>query len=130
MSLALLANVLTIILCMAVLVQSVRMMRSLRTVKDGALTEVVTALEKATVGARSVLSEMKATLSTDCAQHARLVDQARGLRDELSDMIGIADAACERIVSAVGVANAQRAEASVGEPADAAEDAPREAEAA
>lgn len=130
MSLALLANVLTIILCMAVLVQSVRMMRSLRTVKDGALTEVVTALEKATVGARSVLSEMKATLSTDCAQHARLVDQARGLRDELSDMIGIADAACERIVSAVGVANAQRAEASVSEPADTAENAPREAEAA
>lgn len=125
MSLALLANLLTIILCMAVLVQSVRMMRSLRTVKDGALTEVVTALEKATVGARSVLSEMKATLSTDCAQHARLVDQARGLRDELSDMIGIADGACERIVAAVGIANAQRAE-----QAEAAEPAEHEAEAA
>ena len=108
MSLALLANVLTMIFCMAVLVQSVRMMRSLRTVKDGALTEVVTALEKATVGARAVLSEMKATLSTDCAQHARLVEQARGLRDELSDMIGIADAACERVVNAVSLANAVR----------------------
>lgn len=129
MSLALLANVLTIILCMAVLVQSVRMMRSLRTVKDGALTEVVTALEKATVGARSVLSEMKATLSTDCAQHARLVDQARGLRDELSDMIGIADGACERIVAAVSIANAQRAEQAESD-SDAAEPAEREAETA
>lgn len=109
MSFAILANALTMILCMAVLVQSVRMMRSLRTVKDGALTEVVTALEKATAGARSVLSEMKMTLSTDCAQHARLVDQARGLRDELSDMIGIADASCERVVNAVGLANALRA---------------------
>lgn len=108
MSFALLANVLTMIFCMAVLVQSVRMMRSLRTVKDGALTEVVTALEKATVGARAVLSEMKATLSTDCAQHARLVEQARGLRDELSDMIGIADAACERVVNAVSLASAVR----------------------
>jgi hypothetical protein len=108
MSFALLANVLTMIFCMAVLVQSVRMMRSLRTVKDGALTEVVTALEKATVGARSVLSEMKSTLGTDCAQHARLVEQARDLRDELSDMIGIADAACERVVNAVGLANAVR----------------------
>ena len=108
MSFALLANVLTMIFCMAVLVQSVRMMRSLRTVKDGALTEVVTALEKATAGARSVLSEMKATLGTDCAQHARLVDQARGLRDELSDMIGIADAACERVVNAVSLANVVR----------------------
>lgn len=120
MSLALLANVLTMIFCMAVLVQSVRMMRSLRTVKDGALTEVVTALEKATVGARAVLSEMKATLSTDCAQHARLVEQARGLRDELSDMIGIADAACERVVNAVSLANAVRSsEAVEGEGEDA-----------
>jgi hypothetical protein len=108
MSLAILANVLTIILCMAVLVQSVRMMRSLRTVKDGALTEVVGALEKATGQARAVLSDMKATLGTECAQHARLVGQARDLRDELSDMIGIADSACERIVNAVGIANANR----------------------
>ncbi|MCX8476639.1 MAG: DUF6468 domain-containing protein [Sphingomonas sp.] len=122
MSFALLANVLTMIFCMAVLVQSVRMMRSLRTVKDGALTEVVTALEKATVGARAVLSEMKATLSTDCAQHARLVEQARGLRDELSDMIGIADAACERVVNAVSLANVVRsseADEAEGEGGDA-----------
>jgi hypothetical protein len=118
MSLALLANVLTMIFCMAVLVQSVRMMRSLRTVKDGALTQVVDALQNATVQARAVLSDMKQTLGTDCAQHARLVDQARNLRDELSDMIGIADSACERIVAAVGVANAQR-QAAEGEDADA-----------
>lgn len=120
MSFALLANVLTMIFCMAVLVQSVRMMRSLRTVKDGALTEVVAALEKATAGARSVLSEMKSTLGTDCAQHARLVEQARDLRDELSDMIGIADAACERVVNAVGLANAVRsADAAEAEAEDA-----------
>ncbi|ATY32083.1 DUF6468 domain-containing protein [Sphingomonas psychrotolerans] len=124
MSFAILANALTMILCMAVLVQSVRMMRSLRTVKDGALTEVVTALEKATAGARSVLSEMKATL-TDSAQHARLVDQARGLRDELSDMIGIADAACERVVNAVGLANSVRsAEADAEAEAEEAEAKP------
>ena len=119
MSLAILANALTMILCMAVLVQSVRMMRSLRTVKDGALTETVTALEKATAGARAVLSEMKSTLGTDCAQHARLVDQARGLRDELSDMIGIADAACERVVNAVSLANAVRSSEAAEADADA-----------
>ncbi|WP_213982641.1 DUF6468 domain-containing protein [Sphingomonas sp. dw_22] len=126
MSFAILANVLTMILCMAVLVQSVRMMRSLRTVKDGALTEVVGALEKATAQARTVLSDMKATLGTECAQHARLVGQARDLRDELSDMIGIADSACERIVGAVGIANAHRG----AEPEDAEMDAEVEAEAA
>jgi hypothetical protein len=129
MSFAILANALTMILCMAVLVQSVRMMRSLRTVKDGALTEVVTALEKATAGARSVLSEMKTTLGTDCAQHARLVDQARGLRDELSDMIGIADAACERVVNAVSLANAVRSnEAAEEEAAELETEAKPEAE--
>jgi hypothetical protein len=129
MSFAILANALTMILCMAVLVQSVRMMRSLRTVKDGALTEVVTALEKATAGARSVLSEMKTTLGTECAQHARLVDQARGLRDELSDMIGIADAACERVVNAVSLANAVRSnEAAEEEAAELETEAKPEAE--
>ena len=121
MSFALLANVLTMIFCMAVLVQSVRMMRSLRTVKDGALTEVVTALEKATSGARAVLSEMKSTLGTDCAQHARLVESARDLRDELSDMIGIADAACERVVNVVGLANAVRSTEAVESDAGEAE---------
>jgi inorganic triphosphatase YgiF len=108
MSIALLANVLTIILCMAVLVQSVRMMKSLRTVKDGALTQVVEALQVATVQARAVLSDMKHTLGTDCARHAQLVERARELRDELSLMTGLADSAAERIVSAVGMANAQR----------------------
>lgn len=129
MSLAIVANALTMIFCMAVLVQSVRMMRSLRTVKDGALTQVVDALEKATGQARAVLSDMKATLGTDCAQHARLVEQARELRDELELMTGIADAACERIVNAVSIANALRtAEADDGEEieADVENDVPAE----
>lgn len=137
MSLAIVANALTMIFCMAVLVQSVRMMRSLRTVKDGALTQVVDALEKATGQARAVLSDMKATLGTDCAQHARLVEQARELRDELQVMTGIADGACERIVNAVSLANALRmaeaedAEAELAdEDADADAEAPRQAEAA
>jgi hypothetical protein len=125
MSIALFANVLTIILCVAVLVQSMRMMRSLRAVKEGALTDVVKALDHATVQARSVLSDMKQTLGTDCARHARLVEQARDLRDELSDMIGIADSACERIVSAVSLANALRV---AGEEA-AAQEADAEVEA-
>jgi hypothetical protein len=128
MSLAIAANALTMIFCMAVLVQSVRMMRSLRTVKDGALTEVVTSLEKATAGARSVLSDMKATLGTDCAQHARLVEQARELRDELQVMTGIADAACERIVNAVSLANAVRAAESDEGESEHADDADAEAQ--
>lgn len=108
MSLAILANLLTILFCTAVLVQSIRMMRSLRAMKDSGLTDVVTALDRATAQARGVLSEMKLTLGTECAQHARQVSRAEDLRDELSDMIGIADAACERIVSAMGSAKGIR----------------------
>jgi hypothetical protein len=104
-------NVLTMIFCLAVLVQSVRMMRSLRTVKDGALTQVVEALEKATGQARTVLSDMKTTLGGECAENARLVDIARGLRDELSMMVDLADSAAERIVAVVGTANALSAAA-------------------
>ena len=106
MNFAMLANVLTMIFCSAVLVQSVRMMRCLRTVKDGALTKTVEALEQATGQARAVLSDMKATLGGEYADNARLVEDARGLRDELSMMIGLADSAAERIVKVVGVANA------------------------
>jgi hypothetical protein len=67
---------------------------------------------------------MKQTLGTDCARHARLVEQARDLRDELSDMIGIADSACERIVSAVSLANALRVagEEAAAENAEASAD--------
>ncbi len=117
MSIAVTTNLLTMALCLAVLVQSVRMMRSLRRVKDGALTEVVAALEKATGEARTVLSDMKSTLGRECADNARLVAEARGLRDELSVMIGIADATAERIVEAVGTANAARSEAEIAEEA-------------
>jgi Domain of unknown function (DUF6468) len=127
MTIALLANVLTIVLCVAVLVQSLRMMRSLRTVKDGALTDVVKALDHATTQARAVLSDMKMTLGTDCARHARLVESARELRDELSDMIGIADSACERIVAAVSMANSLRFATETG---DAATEAGPEADVA
>jgi len=117
MSIAVTTNLLTMALCLAVLVQSVRMMRSLRRVKDGALTQVVAALEKATGEARTVLSDMKSTLGRECADNARLVAEARGLRDELSVMIGIADATAERIVEAVGTANAARSEAEIAEEA-------------
>ena len=132
MNIAMTTNILTMVLCLGVLVQSVRMMRSLRTVKDGALTQVVGALEKATGEARSVLSEMKVTLGRDCADNARLVEQARALRDELSDMIGIAEASAERIVSAMSAASGARgatiddaaaADAEDGEEAEAGEDA-------
>lgn len=107
MSIAMMTNVLCMLLCLAVLVQSVRMMRSLKAVKDGALTNVVTALDKATGQARLVLSEMKATLATDCVANARAIEKAEAIREELGLLIGLADATAERITAAASAANAR-----------------------
>lgn len=108
MSFATLTNIATALFCAAVLVQSVRMMRSLKAVKDGALTQVVEALDKSTAQARAVLSEMKATLGSECIANARLVEEARALREELGVMIGIADASAERIVHASTAASGRQ----------------------
>lgn len=97
MSFATLANIATMVLCLAVLVQSVRMMRSLRAVKDGALTDVVHALDKSTTHARVVLSELKIALG-ECANRTQVLDEARDMAEELGVMIGIANASAERLV--------------------------------
>lgn len=99
MSWPVLVNILTIILCAAVLVQSMRMMRSLKAIRDGAMTEMVTALDAATVQARRVLSELKTTLG-ECAGGAQAVIDAKAICDELTVMVGIANASAERMVEA------------------------------
>jgi hypothetical protein len=98
MSFAVLTNLVVIMLCGAVLVQSLRMMRSLGAVKNGALKETVAALETATCQARAVLGDLKETLRTDGAANARAVVQGEAMREELAILVGIANAAAERIV--------------------------------
>lgn len=125
MTIALAANLMTSILCAAVLVQSVRMARRLNTVKDGDLPRMVAALDNATGEARAVLSELKRTLGTDCAQHARQVEHARELRDELEIISGIGNAAAERILAAMGQANGtEPAAETVEAPDEALNEAP------
>jgi mevalonate kinase len=107
MTFATVANIATMLFCLAVLVQSVRMMRSLKAVKEGALTEVVEALDKSTAQARVVLSELKMALG-HCAGHARVLGEAKEMAEELGVMIGIANASAERLVEAASAANAAR----------------------
>jgi len=109
MTFTLLTNFACMILCCAVLVQSMRLMRSLRAVKDGSLGQVVQSLDKATGLARAVLSDMKVTLGRDVAANAATLDEAKAIRDELNVMIGIGDAIAERIANASSVANAAKA---------------------
>jgi len=111
MTFTLITNFACMILCCAVLVQSMRLMRSLRAVKDGSLGQVVQSLDKATGLARAVLSDMKVTLGRDAAANAATLDEAKAIRDELNVMIGIGDAIAERIASASSAANAKAPEA-------------------
>jgi uncharacterized membrane protein YcjF (UPF0283 family) len=110
MNFATVANICTMVLCVAVLVQSVRMMRSLKAVKEGALTDVVNALDKSTGQARAVLSELKKAL-LECANMARALEDGKNMADELADMIEIANGSADRLVEAASAANRSGADA-------------------
>ena len=98
MSFTAMTNVITILFCMAVLVQSVRLMRSLKQMRDVSLKDTVGALDIATAQARTVLDGLRQTLSTDGNANLRVLTQAREIRDELDVMIGIANTMAERLL--------------------------------
>jgi hypothetical protein len=100
MTFSVFTNFLVMMLCVAVLVQSVRMMRSLKAVKEGALKETVAALDNATREAKIVLGELKKTLQNDCAHNARTLVDGGKMLEELTMMIGIGNSVAERIVEA------------------------------
>ncbi len=102
------ANIATIILCAAVLVQSVRMMRSLKAVRGGAIADVVAALDRSTGQARIVLSELRDALA-ECAHSARAVADGKAIADELTVMVGIANASADRMADAADAARRHHA---------------------
>jgi hypothetical protein len=104
MTFSVFTNFLVMMLCIAVLVQSVRMMRSLKAVKDGALKETVVALDNATREAKLVLGELKKTLQTDCVSNSRTIVDGGKMIEELTMMIGIGNSVAERILEASGKA--------------------------
>jgi hypothetical protein len=108
MSFAMLSNILTMMFCAAVLVQSVRMIRCLQAVKGVDFGTMVAALDTSTARARAVLAELRETLRTDCAANARVIASGEAMREELTVMTGIADAVAERLVESVGKASAPR----------------------
>jgi hypothetical protein len=86
-----------------VLIQSVRMMRSLKVVQPSALAEMVTALDNSTREAQTVLAELRRTLA-DCSGTARVVADGKAICDELTVMIGIANASADRMADAAEAA--------------------------
>ena len=105
MTFATFTNVALMLLCVAVLVQCARMMRSFNAIKSGDLAQTVKSLDNATAQARTVLAELKDLLATDGAANARAIASGEALRDELSMMIGIGNSVAERIMEASASAN-------------------------
>jgi Domain of unknown function (DUF6468) len=100
MSLSLMSNLATMMLCIGVIVQAARMMRQLQAVKNSELGAVVTGLDKATAQAAMVLADIKRTLGTDGAALAQQLADGTELREELTMLIGIANSMAERLVEA------------------------------
>ena len=105
MSFSIFTNIMTMLFCTAVLIQSVRLMRCLRTVKSDDFGAMIIALDASTIQARTVLADLRETLRVDCAANARVIATGTEMREELTIMAGIADAVAERIVDAVGKAS-------------------------
>jgi hypothetical protein len=105
MTFATMTNIATMILCIAVLIQTVRLMAMLATVKGGALTDMVKALDVATNEARQVMAGLSALLQTDVAQTSRTLIEGKTMVEELTIMTGIANAIAERIVDAASASN-------------------------
>ncbi|MFM9977364.1 MAG: hypothetical protein ACKVOP_04875 [Sphingomonadaceae bacterium] len=105
MSFSILTNLVTMVFCGAVLVQSVRLIGHLRAVKGVPFADMVAALDAATADAKAVLADLRDTLRIDCAANARVIANGEAMREELTVMTGIADAVAERLVTAVEQTN-------------------------
>lgn len=113
MSFATATNIVTMLFCVAVLVQVTRLIRCLKLIHSGALTEVVGALDVATAEARRVLGRLTEVLQRDVANSARTLDRGTAMIEELTVMTGIANAIAERIVDAAGASNRSTADAEI-----------------
>ena len=100
MDILMVSNIVTALLCLAVLVQSARLMRGLKSVRKADLGESVKVLDQATGAARSVLGELKTVLENEGRANCTTVDEAQKIRDELGMLINLADSMAERLVDA------------------------------
>ncbi|WP_426265860.1 hypothetical protein [Sphingomonas sp. LHG3443-2] len=98
MSFATAINLLTILLCSAVLVQCWRMTRALDRFRRADFPGTVTALQAATVEAEGVLRRIRHVLATEAEPKLHAIADASQAADELGVMIGIANASADRLL--------------------------------
>jgi hypothetical protein len=119
------SNIVVIILCVGVLVQTTRMIQAFSTFRKTDISETVTALDQATARAAATLSELKYLLATESAANRSGLAAAEALRDELSVMVGVGNSVAERIMEAAAtVAPASTADAPPAPAAEASADHP------
>lgn len=98
MTVATLINLLTIVLCSAVLVQCLRMSRALAAFREADFPGTVKALEAATREAEGVLGRMHATLAGEADPKLKALADAKEVAEELGVMVGIANATADRLL--------------------------------
>jgi predicted flap endonuclease-1-like 5' DNA nuclease len=104
------SNLVLMLLCVAVIVQSLRMAKSFRSFRSCALNDSVAQLDRATGQAKAVLAELRTLLANDGAAQARAIASGEALRDELSVIVGIGNSIAERIVEAAATHTSQKDE--------------------
>lgn len=103
------SNVMMLLLCVAVIVQTLRMGKSIRDLRTTSLNDSVAQLERATGQARTVLGELKTLLANEVVAQSRGAANGEALRDELAVMVGIGNSVADRIMEAVAAQNAVKA---------------------
>lgn len=98
-SLPTLMSALTIIFCLAVLVQAFRLDRRLKAVQTVEHSRMVEALDTASDRAEEVTRKLRDLLRSEAAGLQGELTKGRELADELVIMVGVADAAAERLAN-------------------------------
>lgn len=107
------SNAMMMLLCLAVIVQTLRVSKSIRDLRSTPLGDGVAQLERATAQARAVLGELRSLLANETLAQNRAAANSEALREELAVMVGIGNSVADRIMEAVAAQN----EAKAAEPA-------------
>jgi cell division septum initiation protein DivIVA len=93
------------LLCVGVLVQTSRLMRKIKVLRSTSFKAMIQAMDRSAEESRIVIAEMKETLGGCVAANNMSMQAAQNLRDELSLITDLANAAADRIISSVTEAN-------------------------
>ena len=104
------SNAMVMLLCVAVIVQTLRVSKSIRDLRAISLNDSVAQLERATGQARAVLGELRTLLVNEAVAQSRGAANSEALRDELAVMVGIGNSVADRIMEAVAAQNEAKAE--------------------